>query len=407
MKVSIYRIVFTLLFTFLTTPLLFGQPRSGLDDRQVWVDMLVRLAHPVVSNLADGTLKQQMPYQSLASNRQRFSYLEAFGRTVCGISPWLELGPDESPEGKLRKQYIDLTVRALSNAVDPKSPDYLIFGEPSQPLVDAAFLAQGLLRAPHQLWANLDNQTRQRVVTELKRSRVIKPNESNWLLFASIVEAALQEFTGSCDTVRLNNGVRKFRDVWYKGDAQYGDGAKFHLDYYNSFVIHPMLTDVLAVMSKHQMTGCEFLTTQQKRLTRYAEQQERLISPEGTFPVVGRSIVYRTGAFHALAQASLMHLLPQGVSPAQVRCGLTKVIERQFQSPDNFDAGGWLKIGFTGDQIEMSESYINTGSVYLCLAGFLPLGLPVSDPFWSTAAAQWTNLRAWSGNFVKADHAIP
>ena len=311
-------------------PCLWAQCRPGTADRDVWVKTLVRLADPVLSNLANETLKKRMPYQSLAPDRQRFSYLEAVGRTVCGMAPWLELGADDTPEGQLRKKYIELTVKGISNAVNPSSPDYLIFGEPSQPLVDAAFLAEGLLRAPKQLWGNLSASARKRVVTELKRSRAIKPNESNWLLFASIVEAALQEFTGECDTVRLNYGVRKFRDLWYKGDAQYGDGADFHLDYYNSFVIHPMLTDILIVMQKHRMPGAEFLKVQQKRLGRYAEQLERFISPEGTYPVIGRSIVYRTGVFHALGQAALLHLLPEHITPAQVRCAMTKVIENQL-----------------------------------------------------------------------------
>lgn len=142
---------------------------------------LVRLADPVLSNLANETLKKRMPYQSLAPDRQRFSYLEAVGRTVCGMAPWLELGADDTPEGQLRKKYIELTVKGISNAVNPSSPDYLIFGEPSQPLVDAAFLAEGLLRAPKQLWGNLSASARKRVVTELKRSRAIKPNESNWV----------------------------------------------------------------------------------------------------------------------------------------------------------------------------------------------------------------------------------
>lgn len=398
------KILLLVLFVFcLTAPRLTAQTS---DDRAYWVSTMTRIADPVLSHLANGTLKKEMPYQSLASNRQRFSHLEAVGRTVCGIAPWLELGPDQTAEGQLRKKYIGLTVKGLKNAVNPSSADYLIFNEPSQPLVDAAFLAQGLLRAPQQLWGNLDKQTQERMIAELKSSRVIKPNESNWLLFAGIVEAALKEFTGECDTARLNYGVRKFRDLWYKGDAQYGDGAPFHLDYYNSFVIHPMLTDILVVMRKHQMEGHEFLDTQRKRLTRYAEQQERMISPEGTYPVVGRSIVYRVGVFHALGQASLMHLLPQSVVPAQVRSGMTKVIRNQFNSPANFDAKGWLTVGFAGDQIKMSEAYINTGSVYLCLSGFLPLGLPANDPFWSAPFAEWTNLKAWSGKEVKADYAL-
>ena len=400
------KLLYILLLALSFSSSLWGRGAGGEAARAIWVETMTRIADPVLSNLANGTLKKEMPYQSLAPNRQRFSYLEAVGRTVCGIAPWLELGPDNTDEGKLRKKYIDMTVKGLANAVDPASPDYLIFGEPSQPLVDAAFLAQGLLRAPKQLWGNLDKETQARMVTELKRSRAIKPNESNWLLFASIVEAALQEFTGECDTARLNYGVRKFRDLWYKGDAQYGDGEPFHLDYYNSFVIHPMLTDILVVMHRHNMEGREFLPTQQKRLTRYAEQLERLISPEGTYPAIGRSIVYRVGVFHALGQAAIMHLLPQSITPAQVRCGMTKVIQNQFRSEANFDSKGWLKVGFTGDQIHISESYINTGSTYLCLSGFLPLGLPASDPFWAAPYAEWTNLKAWSGKEVKADHSL-
>lgn len=382
-----------------------AQQATGEEDRAFWVETLTRIADPVLVNLSNGTLKQNMPYESLG-NRHRFSHLEAVGRLVCGIAPWLELGPDNTPEGQLRKTYIDLTVKGLKNAVNPSSLDYLVFGEPSQPLVDAAFLAQGLLRAPKQLWGNLDAEAKAWMITELKRSRNIKAFNNNWLLFASTVEAALLEFTGEYDKDRLLYGVEKFRDEWYKGDAMYGDGPAFHMDYYNSFVIHPMLTDVLRVMKKHGIAGAEFLDTQLKRHTRYAEILERFISPEGSFPVVGRSICYRFGAFHALGQAALMHILPERVAPAQVRCALTAVIRRQLESPANFDKNGWLRVGFTGEQIDISESYINTGSVYLCAVGLLPLGLPPTDEFWSAPYTEWTNLKAWNGKRVEADHAI-
>lgn len=379
---------------------------TGAEDRAVWVEKMVQIADPVLTNLSQNTLKQNMPYESKDPSRQKFSYLEAVGRLICGISPWLELGPDDTPEGKLRAKYIDLTVKGLKNGVNPNSPDYLEFGEPYQPLVDAAFLAQGLLRASKQLWGNLDDEGKAWMITELKRSRNIKAWENNWLLFASMVEAALLEFTGECDMERLTYGVKRFRDDWYKGDAPYGDGPAFHQDYYNSFVIHPMLTDVLRIMKKHQIEGADFLETQETRLARYAEQLERFISPEGTFPVVGRSIVYRFGAFHALAQASLLHLLPKEITPAQVRCALTAVIQRQLKSPSNFDEKGWIRVGFTGSQMKISESYINNGSAYLCSVGLLALGLPPTDPFWSDPYTEWTNLKAWNGIDVPADHAL-
>lgn len=380
---------------------------TGEEDRQVWVNTLVKIADPVLSNLANNTLKANMPQESLSTSRaNKYSYLEAVGRTLCGIAPWLELGEDSTPEGQLRGKYIKVVAKGLSNAVNPSAPDYLDFGTPSQPLVDAAFLAQGLLRAPKQIWGNLDKQTQERMIVELKRSRGIKPGENNWLLFASMVEAALLEFTGECDLDRLTYGVFKFRDQWYKGDGVYGDGPHYHADYYNSFVIHPMLTDVLIVMKKHGLAGSDFLNKQLIRNARYAEQLERMISPEGTYPIVGRSIAYRVGAFQALVHMALIHRLPKSIQPAQVRCGLTAVIARQFAAPGTFDENGWLHVGVAGSQLNISESYINTGSTYLCTFGFLALGLPMTDPFWSEPFTPWTNLKVWNGEDLKADHAI-
>ncbi len=383
---------------------------SAAHDRQVWVDALVRIATPVLQNLAAGTLHQQFPFESLSTDpdRREVSYLEAVGRTLCGIAPWLELGPDDTPEGQQRARMIELAVEGLKNAVDPKSPDYLRFkaNRHRQPLVDAAFLAEGLLRAPKQLWANLDPTTQRRLIGELKASRSIKPYESNWLLFASVVEAALLELDGQCDQKRLLYGVERFRNEWYKGDGWYGDGPDFHLDYYNSLVIQPMLTEVLMVVGKHNLKHADFLATQQARLGRYAEQLERMISPEGTYPVIGRSITYRFGSLHALSDAALLHLLPRQVSPAQVRCAMTAVIERQLSQPHTFDPDGWLRVGYTGAQIHMSEDYINTGSEYLCCAAFCALGLPPSDAFWANPYVDWTSRKAWNGVEVPADHAI-
>ncbi len=385
---------------------------TAADERQQWIEAMLRIADPVLTHQSAGTLSANMPFESLSTkpSRQVVGRLEAFGRTICGLAPWLELGADDIPEGKLRAKYIALSVKALQNAVNPDSPDYLVFGDGGQglkqPLVDAAFLAQGLLRAPTQLWGNLDAVSKQRLITEFKRSRMIKPNESNWLLFASIVEAALLEFDGQCDEERLYYGVNRFLDEWYKGDGWYGDGKELHLDYYNSIVIHPLLTDVLRVLQRRGMKRGDQLEVQLKRHARLAAQLERFISPEGTYPVVGRSIAYRFGVMHALSHAALLDNLPSKVAPAQVRSALTAVIIRQLSAPDTFDANGWLRVGFAGSQINMSEHYINTGSLYMCMAVFCPLGLPATHPFWSDAAQDWTSKKAWNGIDVGHDGAL-
>ena len=117
--------------------------------------------------------------------------------------------------------------------------------------------------------------------------------------------------------------------------------------------------------------------------TRYAAIQERLISPEGTFPVIGRSITYRMGAFQHLAQAALQERLPEEVNSSQVRCALTAVMQRLMSAEGTFNDTGWLQIGICGHQNSLGEYYISTGSLYLCSTALLPLGLSNEHPFWS------------------------
>jgi hypothetical protein len=377
-----------------TGALRFGQPeaplRSGRDDRAYWITVLRRLADPVLTRLA------RMPVeQARGANREQVTRLEALGRLVAGIAPWLEIGED------------DLAMRArdaIARAVDPASPDALNFTRDRQPLVDAAFLAQGILRAPHALRDGFEPAARRHLIAALASTRTITPGFNNWLLFSATIEACLKALGAEWDRTRVDYALRQ-HEQWYKGDGAYGDGPDFHWDYYNSFVIHPMLVDVLDACSNDSPAWRGIAERERERAKRYAAVQERMIAPDGSFPAIGRSIAYRCGAFHLLAQAALRHALPDGVSPAQVRGALTSVIRRTLDAPDTFDADGWLRIGLCGHQPGVGEPYISTGSLYLCSAALLPLGLPPTDEFWTAPPQPWTSVKAWSGQPFPIDHA--
>ena len=375
--------------------------------RAYWVATLRRLADPVLKHLAAGTLKQQMPIEQAAGarNRAAVTYLEAAGRLLAGIAPWLELDTAPGGEAALRDEYRDLAARAIASAVDPASPDRLNFTEHRQPLVDAAFLAHALLRAPHGLRDRLDTATRARLVDALVSTRAITPGFNNWLLFSATVEAGLQSLGATWDRTRVDYAVRQ-HEQWYMGDGAYGDGPAFHWDYYNSFVIHPMLLDVLDACGDESPAWAEIRGRAVARAARYAAVLERLIAPDGSFPLIGRSLAYRCGAFQLLAQAALQQRLPPELAPAQVREALTAVIRRTLDAPGTFDAGGWLRIGVSGHQPGVGESYISTGSLYLCATALLPLGLEAGHPFWSAPAEDWTGKRAWKGEPFPIDKAI-
>ncbi len=184
------------------------------DARSYWISVATRLAEPVLVNLAARRLHATMPVETAAHpmpERPKHALLEAIARLLAGLAPWLELED--------RGHYRQLARECIDAATDPSSPDFMNFAHGRQPLVDTAFLAQALLRAPRQLWEPLD---------------------------------------------------------------------------------------------------------------------------------------------------------------ARVK----------------------------GNQPEMADSYISTGSLYLCATGLLPLGLPANDPFWSAPAADWTAKKAWAGIDVGADHAL-
>jgi hypothetical protein len=181
---------------------------------------------------------------------------------------------------------------------------------------------------------------------------------------------------------------------------------QFHLDYYNSYVIQPYLQCIVAIVNKKDSSFKLFAPTLDKICKRYAVIQERMINTDGSFPVTGRSITYRGGGFHHLANMAFTKQLPHELKPEQVRCALTAVIKKTMEAPATFNEKGWLNIGLYGSQPGLAEGYINTGSEYLCTQIFLPLGLPATDDFWSKPAEPWTSVKIWSGQDVTADHAV-
>ena len=91
-----------------------------------------------------------------------------------------------------------------------------------------------------------------------------------------------------------------------------------------------------------------------------------------------------------------------------MRGALTAVIRRPIEAPGTFDADGWLRIGFCGHQPGVGERYISTGSLYLCAAGLLPLGLPAERSLLvGTRRALDAPKRAWSGQPFPIDKALP
>lgn len=376
--------------------------KNKYNDREQWVDLAYKIASPVLENMSKGLLKRNMitEYSPIFDERDKsVIFMECFGRLMDGITPWLSLPEDETKEGKLRKRLHEWALLSYKNAVDENNPDFLLWDgkKTRQPLVDAAYLAQSFLRAPKSTWEKLDENTKKKYIKAFEKIRKIEPYNSNWLLFSGIIECFFIMAGKEPNKTRMYDIVNRTNN-FYLGDGWYSDGPKFDMNYYNSYVIHPMLIEILETMENNNFEVPISSKLAIERMQQFNLFMERLISPEGTFPAFGRSITYRMAAFQTLALSAWKYGLPNNLTYGGVRNALTKVLNNMFKVKGNFNRGGFLSLGFVGHQPYIADRYSNNGSTYIIALIFLVLGLPSNHKFWNEPLKPWTSIKAWNGN---------
>lgn len=382
---------------------------SGFEQRSFLIKKADAISRPALQAMAEGRSHQLELRGRLDRAPGTHVQLEAFGRIAVSLSGWLgsPLADGASTqERSTHHQLRELFLAGLSHGIDAQGKDFWNWEHEDQVVVDAAKVGFAVLTAP-DLFASLSVTQRKQLRTCLEQTRAITPHFNNWLLFSALIECAIGALEGRSDWMRVEYAVRQF-DQWYVGDSFFKDGVEFHMDYYNSLVIHPFLTVCLERMRDFTPNRFphEALQKQYERLTRHAEILERLISPEGTFPPIGRSLGYRCGVFFTLAFVATRQLLSESLKPSQVRCALTAVIERFVNHPELQRADGLLNAGFIGNQPSQTEYYLQDSAAYLMLYPFSVLALAPKDPFWADESTAWTSLQLWSGGSVPVDHAL-
>ena len=392
---------------FVVAPMQAKKKTVEKTDRQVWADLCYKISQPVLENMSKGNFQKDFPLElspKWDGRDTKVAYLETFARLMAGISPWLALPDDGTPEGKQRKQLHEWAIQAYKNAVDPNSPDKITWlTNTSQPLCDASYLVESFMRAPEATWGQLDEVTKKRYIEGLKSLRTIRPAYNNWLLFRAMVEVFFMSIGEDVDEYALSVGLQKMSE-WYLSDGWYSDGPEYAMDYYNSYVMHPMMVEVVEMCKKHKFSTPISLDLAVKRMNRFNTILERFISPEGAYPAVGRSVIYRMGAFQTLAMSAWKYGLPKDLTNGSVRSALTCVMKRMFAVDGNFDDKGYLRLGFAGHQPNLANYYSNNGSLYMTSLVFMPLGLPADHPFWTAPAEPWTSQKAWSGQEFPEDY---
>jgi hypothetical protein len=381
--------------------------------REKWINIMIKIISPIIDNLSNNLLKQnwKVEYSPKWDGRNKdVAYLEAFGRLLWGITPWLILPDDNTNETILRKSIKEKIMKCIKNGFNNKSNDYFINPHESQNLVDCAYIAQSFIKGKNILWDPLDNNTKESIINVFKNLKKHYKLHNNWILFTAMIETFFIIINNDPDYFKIQIAIEKI-DKWYVGDGWYKDGENFHMDYYNSYVIHSMLIDICGVLKNNinKNISSEYKQKYElflERMHRYSEFLERIISVDGSFPPIGRSITYRTAVFQSLSHTVLIGRISNKLTYGQIKGGLNAVINNFFNGNQNFDNNGYLVLGFNGHQPEIADVYSNSGSMYICTTIFLPLGLPNTHEFWNCEISDWTQKKALKGLSFTNDHYI-
>ena len=401
--------------------------------REQWIALLIEIAEPVIDRFLSRTILTDFPIKFsshlspdlYAKNRVKV-HVELFARTLLGISPLFRHHDYDSlqPSAPLRgakkvenaeicKKILEMIQVAFGTV---QSPPLLAFYQMDRQLiVEMALIILAFVRVP-LLWQSIPFGTQHEILKVAHFAVTqFKPHNNNWLLFQAIIDLFLTKQRYRVSGTPYNGMRRVMENLariesYYVGDGWYKDEV-FHMDYYNSFVIHPFLVDIYRELGQTALYQRAV-----GRMLRHADFLERLIGSDGTYPIFGRSAVYRTGVFHAFAYAPYHWTgSPQNLFKlAAAREGMTAVLERSFKTEPmksgNFGKEwNYLTLGFTGEQPGIADGYSNSGSVYYALLIFTPVGLPESHPFWSMDDEEgggWSQRKAWRGEEIRKDTAI-
>ena len=100
------------------------KPQPQKTDREVWVDIMYQMAEPVMKNMAEGKLQLVMDTAKGNKNLElsptwdnrdkKVAYMEAFGRLLAGLAPWLNLPDDDTAsDGRMAVRLSSMVLMSL------------------------------------------------------------------------------------------------------------------------------------------------------------------------------------------------------------------------------------------------------------------------------------------------------
>ena len=342
---------------------------ASRPDSERYADLFRYLVAGFIAYRSEGSAKAYYP--GIASTHGReIDALEGFSRIAPLVAAWLAGGRPATVQvpsfGEVN--LLSLLRSGITAGTDPASAEYWgDIGMLDQRVVESADVALAVWLARDLLWPVLDQAQRTNLVNWLRQSTGKADNSRfvNWRLFTVIVDTVLRSLGEDVSDNHIAADWKAVR-ASHAGEGWFQDADDGRFDYYNAWSFHYGLY-WLAEIDPHFETG--FIDEARKSFVGF---YRHLVTPHG-FPVLGRSICYRTAMPVPLLISSVRN--DQVVTPGQARRALNVIWEYFIAMGALRD--GVLTQGYCGTDPRILDTYSGPAS---CLWGARSLVVAFSRP---------------------------
>jgi hypothetical protein len=275
------------------------------------------------------------------------------------------------------------------HAFNPQHPDfwgYAAANKPTQRTVESALVADALVRCDRKILENLSPQQRSNIQKWLASCTQVPERKTNHAWFTALNHAArlalsrqFPEFQG--DEAWMIEDLRALDAMYGNGtDGWYSDSPDQPIyDYYNFYVfpVFPLMWG-RTIGEDYPDWNKKF----QERVTLFLEKTPYFFAADGSYPLMGRSLIYRWALLTPLVLGYQEGLWPH--SAGLLRRIVRKNLSWHWQVGAFDEKNGKLRETFSREgSPAVREAYIDNGHPYWCMPAFSVLQIPEKDAFWT------------------------
>jgi len=311
--------------------------------------------------------------------------LESFARMASAWGSWLR-NPNNSAVVTFEGRELNieqLLHDALIDGTNPNNP-YTYWGDMahmSQHIVESADMAATIWFSRERVFNKMLKVEQDQIMAWLAQVDDKGTYPDNWILFTALAQTVRLKLGYPVPVDELDFRLRQ-TSAFYTGDGWYVDGEEAEYELYNAWMFgwHYLLWAEIDGdrLPEHRKQVLE-------RAKSFIAGFQYFYGSNGSYPVWGRSIVYRFAALAVFATGYLHKISPD--DPGMLR-RLSSGSIRYYYEHGLFDPQEhYVRQGVHGDFPQANESYISPGSPYWCCHGLFALTFDRDDPFWTAVEA--------------------